>query len=402
MMQTGLDKLASPVGSEKLRAKLRGQKVGVLAHPASVDRNMVHIRAILRAIDVKPAVLFGPEHGYGGEAQDMIGVGDASDADGVPIRSLYGARYEDLIPSEKDVAGLDVLLVDLQDIGTRFYTFQWTVVLAMRVCAKLGVRMIVLDRPNPIGGDASSLEGRMQKPRYRSFVGLEPIAVRTALSYGEVAAWRADVEGVPRELLEIVPYEGIDRASHAPKWDRDFVLPSPNMPTYETALVYPGGCLIEGTNLSEGRGVTRPFEIVGAPWVDGAKLADGLHALELPGMRARATTFRPTFHKHGGKICGGVQIHVTDAATFRPYATYLAITALAHHQSPGKFQFRTETYEYVDDVPAFDLLTGDGEAREMIASGESARDVIEAIAPVGAEEKAIHATAIEAAKKRAI
>ncbi len=371
-MQTGLDKLAR---SEKLRAKLRGSKVGVLAHPASVDANMVHIRTILRAIDVKPAVLFGPEHGYGGEAQDMIGVGDASDSDGVPIRSLYGARYEDLIPSEKDIAGLDVLLVDLQDIGTRFYTFQWTVVLAMRVCAKLGVRVMVLDRPNPIGGDVSSLEGRMQKERYRSFVGLEPIAVRTALSYGEVAAWRAEVEGVAPGLLEIVPYEGIDRAAHAPAWDRDFVLPSPNMPTYETALVYPGGCLIEGTNLSEGRGVTRPFEIVGAPWVDGAKLADGLHALELPGMRARATTFRPTFHKHGGKICGGVQIHVTDEAAFRPVATYVALTALAHAQDAERFRFRTELYEYGDDIPAFDLLTGSADARLAIERGEDARAI---------------------------
>jgi uncharacterized protein YbbC (DUF1343 family) len=160
--------------------------------------------------------------------------------------------------------------------------------------------------------------------------------------------------------------------------------------------------LIEGTNLSEGRGVTRPFEIVGAPWIDAARLADGLNGLDLPGMVARGTTFRPTFHKHGGRICGGVQIHVTNAATFRPYATYLALTALAHHQSPGKFQFRTETYEYVDDIPAFDLLTGDAEAREMIAGGESARDIVAAVAPIGDEERAIHRAAIEAAKKRAI
>lgn len=398
-MQTGLDRL---VQSPKLQAKLRGAKVGVLAHPASVDRDMVHLRQILRAIDVKPAILFGPEHGYGGEAQDMIGVGDATDSDGVPIRSLYGARYEDLIPREDDLRGLDVLLVDLEDIGTRFYTFQWTVVLALRVCAKLGVRMMLLDRPNPIGGDAATLEGRMQKPRFRSFVGLEPIAVRTALTYGEVAAWRADEEGLPRDALDVVAHEGIAREAHAPDWDRAFVMPSPNMPTYDTALVYPGGCLIEGTNLSEGRGVTRPFEIVGAPWIDGAKLAEDLDALELPGMRARPLTFRPTFHKHGGKICGGVQIHVTDRHTFRPYATYLAITALAHHQSPAKFQFRTEAYEYVDDIPAFDLLTGDADAREMIASGECARDVIAAIAPVGADERAIHAAAIDAGKKRAI
>jgi uncharacterized protein YbbC (DUF1343 family) len=398
-MQTGLDRLKADAS---IQDKLRGKRVGVLAHPASVDREMVHLSAILEGIGVRPEILFGPEHGYGGEAQDMIGVDDATDARGIRIRSLYGAKYEDLIPKESDLRGLDVLLVDLQDIGTRFYTFQWTVVLAARVASKLGIKTIVLDRPNPIGGDEAALEGRMQKERYRSFVGLEPIAVRTSLTYGEVAAWRADVEGLSKDAVEIVGVRDIDRSAHATTWDRDFVLPSPNMPTYETALVYPGGCLIEGTNLSEGRGVTRPFEIVGAPWIDGARLADGLRELDLPGMRARALTFRPTFHKHGGKICGGVQIHVTDAKTFRPYATYLALITLAHHQSPGKFRFRTEMYEYVDDIPAFDLLTGDAEARELISEGAAPRDVIEAVAPVGDAERELWRVAVEAGKKRGV
>ena len=398
-LDTGLDRLrASPA----LHAKLRGARVGLLAHPASVDRRLDHISDILFDIGVRPAIIFGPEHGYGGEAQDMIGVDDAVDARQIPIKSLYGASYEDLIPKEKDVANLDVVLVDLQDVGSRYYTFQWTVVLAMRVCAKLGVRMMVLDRPNPIGGAMESLEGRALEPAFRSFVGLEPIAVRTSLTYGEVAAWRADVEGVPKEQLEIVGVEGLDRAAHATAWDRAFVLPSPNMPTYETALVYPGGCLLEGTNLSDGRGQTRPFEITGAPWLDGARLAKELDALDLPGMRARALTFRPTFHKHAGHICGGVQIHVTDALTFRPFATYLALITLAHHQSPSSFAFRTEKYEYVDTIPAFDLLTGNAEARTMIAAGASPKDVVQAIAPVGELERAIHARAIEAGRRRRV
>ena len=174
------------------------------------------------------------------------------------------------------------------------------------------------------------------------------------------------------------------------------------MPTYETALVYPGGCLIEGTNLSEGRGTTRPFEIVGAPWIDGARLADDLHRLALPGFRARALTFRPTFHKHGGLICGGVEIHVTDAGTFQPYATYLALVALARAQDPSRFAFRTEAYEFRDDVPAFDLLTGSSEARDRIVRGDPPLEVARAAASVDDADRAIVAEAVEAGHARRI
>jgi uncharacterized protein YbbC (DUF1343 family) len=234
------------------------------------------------------------------------------------------------------------------------------------------------------------------------FVGLEPVPVRHSLTLGEVVAWRAEVEGVAQELLRVLTVAGLEREEHAPAWDRPFVAPSPNMPTYETALVYPGGCLIEGTNLSEGRGTTRPFEIVGAPWIDGARLADELHALSLPGLRARPLTFLPSFHKHAGVICGGVQIHVTDAVAFRPYATYLALVTLARAQDPGRFAFRTEKYEFRDDVPAFDLLTGDAEARERILRGDSPRDVIEAIAAVDEVDRSLVLEAIEAGRVRKI
>ncbi|MGH7294955.1 MAG: exo-beta-N-acetylmuramidase NamZ family protein, partial [Polyangiaceae bacterium] len=195
---------------------------------------------------------------------------------------------------------------------------------------------------------------------------------------------------------------GMAREEHATSWDRPFVMPSPNMPAYETALVYPGGCLVEGTNLSEWRGTTRPFEIVGAPWIDGVRLADELHALALPGFRARPLTFQPTFQKHAGRLCGGVQVHVTDAATFRPFTAYLSLVGLARAQDPERFAFRSEKYEFRDDVPAFDLLTGDAEARERIARGDRPGDVAAAIARVDDADRAIVREALEAGQKRRI
>ena len=396
-MRTGLDRLAT---HPKLGAELRSARVGLLAHPASVDRRLVHVRRILDALGVRVAVVFGPEHGYGGEAQDLIGVPDARDPQGTPIRSLYGDTFDRLSPTAEDLARIDVLVVDLQDVGSRYYTFVWTAVLALRACVRAGVRMLVLDRPNPIGGDVSRIEGRRQTRACCSFVGLEPIPVRHSLTLGEIVAWRAQVERVPAELLQVLAVAGLEREQHATDWDRPFVAPSPNMPTYDTALVYPGGCLVEGTNLSEGRGTTRPFEIVGAPWIDGARLADDLHAMSLPGMRARPLTFQPGFQKHAGVVCGGVQIHVTDPAAFRPVATYLALLTLARAQDPARFVFRTEKYEFRDDVPAFDLLTGDAEARQRIERGDSPRDVVEATAPVDEADRRAVLEAIEAGRAR--
>lgn len=398
-VRTGLDRLAT---HPKLGAELRASRVGLLAHPASVDRRLVHARRVLDALGVNVAVVFGPEHGYGGEAQDMIGVADARDAFGTPVRSLYGERFEDLSPRPEDLAGIDVLLVDLQDVGSRYYTFVWTAVLAMRACLRAGVRVLVLDRPNPIGGDPQSLEGRRQTREYCSFVGLEPIPVRHGLTLGEIVAWRATVEGAASEAVRVVAVTGLDRAHHATEWDRPMIMPSPNMPSYETALVYPGGCLLEGTNLSEGRGTTRPFEIVGAPWVDGPRLAEELQALSLPGFRARPLTFQPTFHKHARLTCGGVQVHVTEPARFRPFATYLALIALARAQDPDRFAFRTEKYEFIEDVPAFDLLTGSAEARERIARGERPLEVAEAIAAVNDIDRGIVAEALESSLARRI
>jgi uncharacterized protein YbbC (DUF1343 family) len=390
-METGLDQIVS-----HSLACHRWGTVALLAHPASVDRELTHISEVLERAGVRPRIIFGPEHGYGGEAQDMIGVADARDARGVPVKSLYGESFADLSPADADLEGIDSVLIDLQDVGSRYYTFVWTALLVLRACAKRGVRVVVLDRPNPLGG--AEIEGRLQDKGFLSFVGLEPIPIRHGLTIGEIVAWRAAVEGFA-DLVEVAPVRGLAREAHAPAWDRPMVMPSPNMPGYETALVYPGGCLVEGTNLSEGRGTTRPFEIVGAPFVDGVRLARELERTKLAGFRARPITFRPTFHKHAGRVCGGVQIHVTDARAFRPVATYTALIALAQREAPEAFRFRTERYEFVDDIPAIDLLTGSADTRERIVAGEEPLRIAEALSETGAAERAIVDEARQAHKK---
>jgi uncharacterized protein YbbC (DUF1343 family) len=385
-LSVGLDRLVSDPSLGPLVSELRAARVALLAHPASVTRKLEHALDVLCGLGIVPRVLFGPEHGWSGHAQDMIGLGDGTEA-GTRIVSLYGDRYEDLSPRREHLDGIDVVVIDMQDVGARYYTFVWTAVLVARACRDAGVRVVVLDRPNPLGGDA--IEGRLQEgERFLSFVGLERLPIRHGLTLGEILAWRAKVEGYA-ELVTVVRAIGLDRAAHAPAWDRPFVMPSPNMPTYETALVYPGGCLLEGTNLSDGRGTTRPFELTGAPWVDGARLAQGLSGAGLGGFIARAISFEPTFHKHGRQTCGGVQIHVTDPLAFRPVATYVALIALAHHAHPQEFRFRTEKYEFVDDIPAFDLLTGSAVARERIVAGDDPRAIAEHVSAIGAEELAV-------------
>jgi len=385
---------------------LRRSNVGLLAHPASVSQALRHVLEVFGDLRIDPVVLFGPEHGWAGHAQDQVEVteGDAQlQPESPPTRivSLYGDSYSDLSPSLDDLSGLDVVVIDLQDVGSRYYTFVWTAVLVARACRDAGVRVLVLDRPNPIGTSLSALEGRLQLAAFRSFVGLEPVPIRHGLTLGDIVSWRAVCEGYT-ELVQVVEVEGVSAEDHAPAWGRPFVMPSPNMPTYETALVYPGGCLVEGTNLSEGRGTTRPFEIVGAPWLSGARLASAMMRLELPGFLARPVSFEPTFHKFAHTRCHGVQIHVTDPREFRPVATYTALCALAHQQAPADFKFRTETYEFVDTIPAFDLLTGSAEARKRIEAGDDARAIAALVAHVGADEKTLVAEARDARRRVAL
>ena len=363
---TGLDRLAA--GEADVVALVRGRRVGLVAHPASVDARLTHAKDLLVRAGAELRVLFGPEHGYGGEAQDMIGVGELRDAEtGAQIRSLYGTTEAELSPKQEWLAGLDAIVIDLQDVGSRYYTFVWTAALMLRAAAAAGVETIVLDRPNPIGG--AIVEGAPQRSGYRSFVGLYDVAVRHGMTIGEIAQMVRELEQLDPSALRVVEMNGWTRAMLFADTGLPWVLPSPNMPTAETALVYPGGCLLEGTSLSEGRGVTRPFEIWGAPGLDGRVLAD---AVSGAGAQLRPLTFQPTFHKHAKQICGGVQVHVTDARALRSYELYLRAIAQAHTQTRESFRWRTETYEYVSDRPAIDLLTGGPEYRAAVDTGDAA------------------------------
>jgi uncharacterized protein YbbC (DUF1343 family) len=359
-MLDGLTRLST--GDEQAVGLVKGRRVGLLAHPASVDQVLRHAEHVLPELaDLK--VIFGPEHGYTGHAQYMVGVSDQPSR--VPVYSLYGDTFEDLSPKPAQLRGLDAVVVDLQDVGSRYYTFVWSMALMLKACAREGVQCIVLDRPNPIGGEI--LEGAPQRPGYRSFVGLYDVPVRHGLTIGEIARMVVDLEGLPRESLAVVPMQGWSRAMSFAETGLPWVLPSPNMPTPETALIYPGGCLLEGTNVSEGRGTTRPFEIFGAPFVDGARLAREVVG---PGVRLRPMSFEPTFNKFKGAHCNGVQVHVYHASEVRSYALYLrAIAWISRHAR--EFAWRTEPYEYVRDRPAIDLLTGGPEYR-AVASSESA------------------------------
>lgn len=376
-MQTGLDRITEDPSLAPLLAELRSRKVALLSHPASVDRNYRHVADVLASAGVHPVLLFGPEHGYGGEAQYMAAVADGTAKSGTKIRSLYGDRAEDLAPVAADFEGIDVLVIDLQDVGSRYYTYVWTALLSARVAIDANTDVVILDRPNPLGGVLT--EGALPVSRlYLSFVGLEPLPVRHGLTLGAIVGKFLDGSAQrDAERLRIVSVHDWNENELAGAWDRAFVQTSPNMPTVDTALVYPGGCLLEGCNLSEGRGTCRPFEIVGAPFLEGHALARMLATSDLPGFVARPVSFVPTFEKHAGKLCEGVQIHVTDSKTFRPVATYAALLGCAFRLAPNDFRFRTTLYEFRDDVPALDLLAGGPALREAVARGEDPRTIAE-------------------------
>ncbi len=344
---------------------LRGHRVGLLAHQASVTARLEHAATLLQALRGTRLVrLFAPEHGLWGAAQDHAPIAGARDpVTGLPVVSLYGIRRA---PTPAMLRGLDTLVVDLQDVGSRYYTFAWTMALAMRACARAGVAVVVLDRPNPLGG--VTVEGNVPDPAYVSFVGLYPLPARHGLTLGELARHLDAEHGFGCDLT-VVPMRGWRRAMPWEATGLPWVAPSPNMPTPDTARVYPGGCLFEGTNLSEGRGTTRPFEWVGAPYLDAHRFARALNAAGLPGVTFRATRFRPTFHKWAGRLCGGVQIHVTGAARFRPFVTGLAVVATARRQAPDGFAWRRPPYEFERRRLPFDILCGTDAIRRALEAG---------------------------------
>lgn len=356
MVRTGLQRLAQDP------FLVKGRKVALLANQAAVTAALEPAWELLPRVGAKLVRIFAPEHGLFGLAQDMEPV--ASTCFGkVPVVSLYGTSARELHPREEHLADVEALVVDLPDIGCRYYTYAATMAYCLAVCERLGVEVILCDRPNPLGGE--TLEGGPVEPGFRSFVSELPVPVRHGLTLGELALLLQQ-ERHPQLPLTVLPCEGWERSQWWDQTGLPWVAPSPNMPTLATATVYPGACLVEATNLSEGRGTTRPFQLTGAPWLAAEALAAALNGLGLAGVRFRATFFRPEFQKYAGQVCAGVEWHVTDRASFRPLATGLALLREVHRLHPEAFAWRAEPYEFVTDVPAIDLLTGSDLARAVV------------------------------------
>jgi uncharacterized protein YbbC (DUF1343 family) len=372
LVRTGLDVLRA-----QAFAPLRGLRLGLVTHPAAVDRELRHaVQVLAEAPGVRLAALFGPEHGFLGDAQDLVGVGDSADPlSALRVYSLYGNTFASLRPTEEQLRGLDALVIDLQDVGSRYYTFQATMLLCLEAASRWKLRTVILDRPNPLGGAA--VEGPALAPGYQSFVGMHPLATRHGMTMGELARLYQKELGLTGELL-VIPCTGWRRDGDFDQTGLPWVLPSPNMPTVETAFVYPGQCLLEGTNLSEGRGTTRPFELCGAPWIDARQLGQRLQDENLPGVAFRPAWYRPTFHKFAGQTCGGVQLHVLDREAFRPVRTGLAVLAALRELSGERFDWRREPYEFVADRLAIDLLFGSDRERRALEAGDSARAIARA------------------------
>jgi len=324
---------------------LRGARIGAVLHPASVTAQLEHSASVLERLSgdlFHLCALFGPQHGYLGQTQDnMIEWRSYRHPRlGIPVHSLYGEHRR---PTPEMLEGLDALVIDLQDVGARYYTFIWTLYLCLQACGEAGVSVVVLDRPNPINGITS--EGPLLDPAYRSFVGLHPLPVRHGRTIGELAE-QFRCEAFPDTDLHILPMESWDRSMWWDETGLPWVPPSPNMPTPETAAVYPGMCLLEATNLSEGRGTTKPFEFFGAPWLDADALCRHLNSAGLPGVFFRAAWFEPTFHKFAGEICAGAQLHVTDRDSFLPFETAVRILRYIRDHYPGHFHWKPPPYEY--------------------------------------------------------
>ena len=366
-VKTGLDVLR-----EKSFSNIMGRRVGLLIHTASVASDLSHIIDLVIEAGVDVRVVLGPEHGVGGGAQDMHAVKDESYRPlGIPTISLYGDKEESLRPPPQVLDEIDVLLVDLQDVGSRYYTYAATLRYCMEACAQHGVHVVVLDRPNPING--LTVEGPVIGAEDFSFVGAFAVPIRHGLTIGELAT-QVQWEGLDVELL-VVRLQGWNRAMWFDDTGLPWIMPSPNMPTQDTTVVYPGACLVEATNLSEGRGTTRPFELLGAPWLDGGKLAADLNEGGVPGARCRSVVFIPTHHKHQGVPCRGIQVHVTDRHVFSPVAFGLRFLEAAHAQAPHKFSWRKEPYEFVADKLAVDLLLGRSDIRDALHASALPRDL---------------------------
>jgi uncharacterized protein YbbC (DUF1343 family) len=366
-VMTGLECLLDRIRGGAIRGR-----VGLVCNPASVDAGLTHAAdRLARAEGVTLAALFGPQHGFRSDLQDnMIETPHADDAvRRIPIYSLYSETRE---PTAAMLEGLDFLVIDLQDVGTRIYTFVYTMANCLRACARHRVKAIVCDRPNPIGG--TRVEGPMLREGWTSFVGQFPIPMRHAMTIGELARLFNEHFGIGA-ALDVVPMEGWRRDMYFDQTGLPWIMPSPNIPTLDSAIVFPGAVLVEGTVVSEGRGTTRPFELIGAPWIDGDRLADAMNRRDLPGVRFRSVFFEPTFQKHAKLTCGGCQIHVIDRAAFQPVATGVALLEEFRRQDPARFGWKPPPYEYEHERLAIDLLYGSDDLRRGLEAGDSAERI---------------------------
>jgi uncharacterized protein YbbC (DUF1343 family) len=354
------------------RKLIEGQRVGLVCNPASVDRALVHAADRLIGGDWTVTALFGPQHGFRSDLQEnMIETPHARDVKRrLPVHSLYSETRE---PTAAMLADVDVLVIDLQDVGTRIYTYIYTMANCLRAARAHGVRVVVCDRPNPIDGE--TIEGATLDPAYTSFVGQFPIPMRHGLTIGEAARLFNEHFGL-NAGLDVVPMEGWRRAMYFDETGVPWVLPSPNIPTLDTAVVYPGAVLFEGTVLSEGRGTNRPFEFVGAPWIDGERFADAMNARGIPGARFRAVFFEPTYHKQAQALCGGTQLHVTDRTVFPPMRAAIEMLDEFKREAPAQTLWRDPPYEYEHVKPPIDILYGSDRLRRAIDGGEAPASIM--------------------------
>ncbi len=367
MINSGIDRFEKilPKRFHRLRA-------GLLIHPASVNRKLTHTKDILlESKKIRISALFGPQHGIFGNTQDNMieWEGFIDKKTKIPVYSLYGKTRK---PTQEMLTNIDLFIIDLQDIGSRYYTFIWTMALCMEACKEKGIPVVVLDRVNPIGGHLT--EGPLLKQNFKSFVGLHPLPVRHGMTIGELALYFKN-KFYQKSDLTIIPLKGWKRSQWFDETGLPWIMPSPNMPTIDTATVYPGMCLFEGTVISEGRGTTRPFEIFGAPFIQPEKLVQRLKNFKLKGVIFRPLYFTPTFNKYSGELCGGAQIHVIDKEKFKPVKTAVSILLALHELYPEVKLWRKPPYEYEFEKLPFDILAGSDRLRQDIENGNYLKDI---------------------------
>jgi uncharacterized protein YbbC (DUF1343 family) len=370
-MKTGLMRLLQDV------SVLSGKSVGVCCNHTAIDHRGDHIISLLLEQGIPLTRIFGPEHGVDSTAQDMIAVEDSFDPTQIPTVSLYEDTEESLHPKPETLQDIDILLFDIQDIGARYYTYQATLGYMMEVAKDTDTEIWVLDRPNPING--FEVSGNVVQPGFESFVSAYPLATRHGMTMGEMGNFFQKHVKIDCPI-RVIEMEGWNRMGWFEETGLPFVYPSPNMPTVDTTIIYVGMCLIEGTNISEGRGTTKPFHLFGAPWIDKRNLLrllrTGAADANLEGVLFRESTFEPRFQKHSGEICHGAEIIITDRTKVEPLLLGLVVLEALIRENPSRFAWRTETYEFVDNPIAIDLLFGNHEGRGGLETKVPPRDIL--------------------------